>query len=449
MQINATPRKYQKKGVKKIVKKFKGKALLADDMGLGKSLQSIMTIAKLNTKTIICCPAPLKYNWVSELAKFCPGVQPYVCSGRKTPNTKVKADILICNYEIVQYWKKYLIGLGVNFIICDESHFVKSRKALRTKAVISIANKCRYKLLLSGTPIENKPAELFTQLQIIDKTMFPSWTLFIKRYNGAYMDRFGWKLATATNTNELHNKLKELCMVRRRKQDVLKELPEKVRQVIPVEISNRAEYDAAKKDIIAWIRRNTKLNVKKVKKAKQMAELDKLKYLSAKGKINQCVDWINERSQAQKLVVFCYHVDVINEVYKKLNNCVLVDSSKSSLERQHLVDKFQEDDSVRVFLTTVKVGGTGLTLTASSTTVFLQQDWNASKHNQAEDRVHRIGQTADMCHAIYFVAKDTIEEKIINLIDAKRKDASAIIDGEKVDDSELLTELLDEMAKED
>lgn len=444
-ELLATPKKYQAKGVKKILKKFKGRALLADDMGLGKSLQAIMVMIKLKQKVVITCPASLKYNWVDELLKFLPSETPFICSGQKPQRELIKANIIICNYEILNHWKKCIKDSGVNLFIADESQCLKNGKAIRTKAAQYLCDNVDYRLLLSGTPIENNPAELFSQLKMIDKSLFPSYILFIKRYNGARKSMFGWQLHTATNTKELHKILKTNCMVRRKKCDVLKELPAKVRQVINVDIANRKEYDDAEKNIIKWIRRNTDLNIKKAKKNKELAKLDKLKYIAAKGKLKVFCEWVNNQSPKEKLIVFCYNKKIVEAMALKLNDCVLVDSSKSSEERQVLVQRFQNDDSIRVFLTTIRVGGTGLTLTAASTTVFFQLDWNASRHDQAEDRVHRIGQTASSCNAIYFIARNTIEEKIIKLIDARRKSTSAIIDGEEVSKDELLTELMKEL----
>jgi SWI/SNF-related matrix-associated actin-dependent regulator 1 of chromatin subfamily A len=450
MSIKADLRNYQRKGVNSILKKYNGKALLADDMGLGKTLQSIVVLNRLSKEiALIVCPAPLKYNWVDEFQKFLPNEKPYVCQGQKTPEKIPKgARVFICNYEILQHWRDWFLKKNVNIMILDESHYVKNHSSKRYKAAFAISKSCRYKILLTGTPIENRPAELWSQLQIIDRKMFPSWLLFVKRYNGARRNQYGWELKSATNVKELHRLLKEKCMIRRRKEDVLKELPEKVRTVIPIDIKNRKEYTFAEQNIIRWMKKNTDLDVAKSKKAQAIVKLDKLKYISGLGKIDEVCKWINETSQNKKLVVFCYHKDVLAALAKKINNYVLLSAEvKTGMPRQELVHKFQEDESVRVFLTTIKVGGTGLTLTASATTVFVQQDWNPSMHNQAEDRVHRIGQEADSVTAIYFVAKDTVEEKIINLIDAKRQDVTSIIDGQEVKESELLTELMESMLK--
>jgi len=275
--LKANLRKYQRKGVNTMLKKFNGRALLADDMGLGKTLQAITIISKMPDKmTLIVCPSPLKYNWVDEFKKFLPSVKPYVCKGQTPPpKSKIKNNIFICNYEIIQYWKDFFLKKKIDILFCDEGHYVKSKTAKRTKAVWSISNKCDMRFVLTGTPIENKPAELWSHLKIIDKDLFPSWLLFVKRYNGARRNQWGWQLNKATNVEELHGILKDKCMVRRKKEEVLKELPKKVRKVIPVDIENRKEYDKAETNIINWLKENTKLNIDKAKKAQAIIKLDK------------------------------------------------------------------------------------------------------------------------------------------------------------------------------
>lgn len=454
-EMTADLRSYQRKGVNTMLNRFNGNALCADDMGLGKTLQSIAIFDRLRRERpelvlLVACPSSLKYNWRDEFRKFMPGQDVYICASQSPPAFKQlgKVSVFICNYEILQFWRDTLIKVGVDLFILDESHFVKSRSTKRFKAAFAISKTCEYRICLTGTPIENQPEELWSQMQIIDRTLFPSWLLFAKRYNGAKKSRWGWELKRATNTQELNEILLKSCMVRRKKTEVLKELPEKMRQVISVEIDNREEYKEAEDDIISWMRKNTELNLEKTKKALALAKMEKLKLISGLGKIAQVSAWINEESSNRKLVVFCHHVQVLEELKKKLKNCIVMDSSTKGEERQRIANVFQTDDKVRVFLTTIRIGGTGLNLYAAATTVFIQQDWNPAKLFQAEDRVLRIGQTAKEVNAIYFVAEKTIEEKIIKLIDLKQQNSKSIIDGEDVVGSELFTQLLDEFVSE-
>lgn len=443
-------KKFQRKTVQKVLRQFDKKSLLALDMGLGKTIIGLSLIQEIGEKTLIVCPASLKYNWAAEIEKFWPDITPYICNGRTPPKTLLsKAQIFVCNYEILQYWKLFFIYSRVKIFIADESHFLKEKSAKRTKAAMQIAEVCEARILLTGTPIENKPIEIWSQLAIINKAFFPSWLLFAKKFNGAIKNNFGWQMTRATNTKELNKFLVDRCMIRMKKEDVLKDLPPIVRQVIPVEINNRAEYRKAEKDIIAWIRKNNtnKLDLEKTKRAEAQVKLDKLKLISARGKIAQVVDWVNENSPNFKIVLFCYHRDILHELHTKVKDHVYVPSEVSGIDRQNAVKRFQNDENCRVFLTTIRVGNAGFTLTASHTTVFIQQDWNPSKHRQAEARVHRIGQTAESVDAIYFIARQTVEERIIRLIDTKDIDSTAVIDGKEVEENSLLTDLLKQLSQ--
>lgn len=443
-------KRHQRQTVQRTLRRFDGKALLALDMGLGKTVISLSIMQQLEAKTLIICPASLKYNWVAEFEKFLPDASPYICNGRTPPkSTLSKVDVFICNYEILQYWKGFFLECGLKLMVADESHYIKEKTAKRTKAAMLLANYIPYKVLLTGTPIENKPVELWSQLAIINKTFFPSWLLFAKKFNGAIRDNYGWRMTRATNTKELHDFLTQKCMIRMRKEDVL-DLPPIVRQVIPLQIKNRKEYEAAEDDIIAWLRRSaSKLDLEKTRKAQAQVKLDKLKLIAAKGKLAEVIDWVNENSPNFKIVLFCYHREILFELHEKIRNHVFVPSEVRGVDRQNAVKKFQTDENCRVFLTTIRVGNAGFNLTASNTTVFVQEDWSASKHDQAEARVHRMGQEASSVNAIYFFAKDTIEERLIRLIDTKRVDCMAVIDGKEVEENSLLTDILKDLIKKE
>ncbi len=443
-RIKADLRRYQRTGVNKMIKQYNGCALNADDMGLGKTLQSIALISRFpGMLSVVVVPNFVKYNWVDEFKKFLPDEELYICVGQKPKSLKGFKGTAIINYDILNHWKDSFISAGVNILICDESHFLKN-KSKRTKAAIKISKKCDIKIILTGTPVEKNPADLYWQLQIIRPDLFTSYTKFIKRYNSAIKTaRFGWQMGRAVNMRELNKVLVKECMVRRLKEEVLKELPEKIRQVIPIEIDNRKEYKAAELNIISWIKKNTNLNVDKAKKNEQLAKLDKLKLISALGKLKQVADWINNESQVTKLVVFCFHKRVLAELAKLVKNGVQINSDQKGQERKLIQNRFNTDKKTRVCLTTIRVGGTGLNFQhGSSTTVFIQLDWNSARHDQAEDRVYRIGQEADSVRAIYFIAKDTIEEKIMNQIDLTRQIAGKAIDGVDANADSLLSKLL-------
>lgn len=441
-------RRYQIEGVNKIIKRFNCRAILADDMGLGKSLQAIEVLKRTKRfPAIICCPSFLKFNWIDELNKFYPDARVFVCQGQTAQMPKKLFDIFVVNYDILQFWVDAFLAAKVGFLVFDESHFVKNKDAKRTKAALKLSQRTDGVLLMSGTPIENKPVEIFYQVALLDNTIFPNWLKFAKHFNSCRRTMYGWQMGKAKNTEELNQTLLTRCMIRRRKEDVLTELPPIIRRVIPVEINNREEYEQAQADIIKWLAQNTDLNVQKAKKVEAQIKLDKLKLISAIGKLDQVADWIMSEAENQKLVVFCHHKKILAELNKRLKNHILMSAEIGAEQRQGLVNLFQTDPEKRIVLTTMRVGGTGLTLTASNTTVFVQLGWNPSLHDQCEARVHRIGQKADSVNAIYFIARNTVEEKILELIDGKRDDIKRVIDGEEAADGEILSKILQDLGK--
>lgn len=441
-------RRYQIAGVNQIIKKFDCRALLADDMGLGKSLQAITVLRRVKQfPAVVCVPAFLKYNWIAELTKFAPELTVYVCQGQTAKLPKKQFQIYVINYDILQFWVNEFLKIKAQFLVFDESHFLKNKAAKRTKAALKLSQRTQRVLLMTGTPIENKPVEIFFQISLIDPGIFPNWLKFAKRYNSCRRTMYGWQMGKAKNTRELNEILLSRCMIRRKKEDVLTELPPIVRQVIPIDLDNWKEYREAEADIIEWVAKNTDLNVQKAKKVEAQLKLDKLKYISALGKLDQITAWLEEESQNQKLVVFCHHKKILAELNSRLKNHILFSAEVNTNERQGLVDLFQTDPTKRIFLTTMRVGGTGLTLTASNTTVFVQLGWNPGLHDQCEARVHRIGQEADSVNAIYFIARNTVEDKILGLIDGKRSDIRRVVDGEDVEQNEILSNLLESFRK--
>ena len=267
--------KYQKVGVKKIIR-FRGRVLLADEMGLGKTLEAL-TYLRLRPRTLpalVVCPASAKYVWKGETKKHTK-FSGKILSGR-TPRRFKPKDITIINYDVLFHWKKTLLKCGFKTLILDECQYIKSWKAKRTKAAISLGRKIPHILALSGTPITNRPKELYTTLHLIIPKQFPSFVPYAFRYCNRRMLPWGWDDTGASHLDELHKKLKKSCMIRRTKQQVLKELPDKRRMVLPLPITRPAEYKKAEKDFLGWLANKS---VDKAVKAHKAIELVKLGYL--------------------------------------------------------------------------------------------------------------------------------------------------------------------------
>ncbi len=436
-------RKFQQEGLN-FLESRNGNALLADEMGLGKTIQALAYLAyhpELRP-AIVITPASVKYNWSREVEE-CMSEDVTVVSGSpKKGATYYLHGIVVINYDILDKWKKVLKKPKV--VIFDECHYIKNSKSGRTVASKFIAKKSAHKILLSGTPIINRPIEFYEALKIIDKKLFPSYWEFSQRFCSIKFNGFGWDRGGEANMNKFHKILTSTVMLRRLKKDVLKELPEKVRSVIPVEITNKTEYLKAQKDIKHWLLDNGM----SVDNTQATNKIEKLKQISLKGKMKQCFQWIDDfLFTGEKLVVFCIHhktVDMLKEKYKK--QCVVIDGRTAVKKRVPLIKKFATKDKIRLIVANLEAGGTGLDGMQGlcSNTVHIELDW--VPHDQAEDRVHRMGQK-DSVTAWYLIANNTIENDIIKLQDRKRKVMSQILDGKKVKDFELLGELLKSIVK--
>jgi SWI/SNF-related matrix-associated actin-dependent regulator 1 of chromatin subfamily A len=473
---------YQLDGVQYIEDK-NGRALIADDMGLGKTAQALAW-AQLHPEhrpLIIVVPASLKLNWEREIRSWTTfGNNTQIVEGRYSPSNKLRAqkDVVIINYDILtntyiyadgnfcwiklrkevavtksRYvyepytgWVDHLVDIKPQLLITDESQYWKNNDAGRTVAVKALAKATPYFIPLSGTPLENRPEELFNVINAVNDKIFPHYFHYCKRYCGAVHTGFGWDFSGASNIPELHAKLTASIMIRRKKCDVLKDLPPKVRSVVPVEINNRREYASAEANFIEWVHSEygeEKANT--ARNAEALVRIEGLKQLATKGKLDVCVTWIRDfLASGEKLVVFCTHQNVVDRLMKEFSGCaVRIDGTvPPGPKRQAAVDAFQNNPKITLLAGNLIAAGVGLTLTAASNTCTIELAAKPGLHFQAEDRVHRIGQTAESVNAWYLVAVDTIENDIMALLDAKHKVLAQVLDGEEVESTSLLTDLL-------
>ncbi len=253
--LNGTLREYQKAGVEFVVKFAKNRAYIGDEMGLGKTITAIATIHYNRThsdkpyKVLVVAPASLLLNWKRELAKWLPNLKTNALTSGKQ-KIDVNADVNIVSYGLLNKVVEQMKNENITFtqLIVDEAHYVKNKKAQRTKYVKFIAEKAPHLLFLSGTPITKKPIDLFAQLEIIgvagDRTKpFGDYYYFAVRYCGGQQGRFGFEANGATNINELNQKLRSTIYLRRDKEQVLQELPDKQRQYIYIEIPDETKKE--------------------------------------------------------------------------------------------------------------------------------------------------------------------------------------------------------------
>jgi superfamily II DNA or RNA helicase len=434
---------FQKEGVQ-FIEARRGRALIADEMGLGKTIQALAWL-QLHPEfrpAIVVAPASLKLNWAKEALKWLTPCNVQVLSGT-SPGT-IYGDILIVNYDVVAAWLDVLQGLKPSVLIMDEIHYIKNTTAIRTKAVKALAKGIPHIIGLSGTPIVNRPVEAFNAIKIINPNAIGSFWQYTQRYCGAKRNGFGWDFSGATNTEELHEKLTQTIMIRRKKSEVLAQLPEKVRTILPLELSNVQEYNKAEGDFIGWVTATKgEEAAKKTAGAEVLTQIEVLKQLAVKGKLNQAISWIQNFLEVDgKLVVFAVHKFVIDALMEAFSGKVVkIDGSVSQQDRDAAVTEFQTNPAIRLFVGNIKAAGVGLTLTAASNVAIMELPWTPGELVQAEDRCHRIGQkNAVIIH--YLLAAGTIEERIARLIDGKRRILDMVLDGEQTEESSLLTELM-------
>jgi len=432
---------------------FGGRVLLAADMGLGKTAMALWFLERDKSKrlpAVIVCPASVKYVWEYE-AQQTIGIRPDVAEGRKPPRGgwSDNNDIIVINYDILPWWLIHLKQRRARTVIIDECQFTMNPRAKRTKAVRELCKGVKHVLALSGTPLLNRPIELFPVLKLICPSKFSARGAFAHRYCKPKWTPWGWQFNGADNVEELHEKLRDSCMVRRRKVDVLPDLPEKLRRVIPLPLSSDSEYQLASKDFLNWLRRRDPSAAQRASKAEELSRIGYLLRLCARLKLLSAVEWINDwlYQTDEKLVVFARHAKMVEALKRRCKvESVVVDGSVTGRLRKAVVDKFQEDKRTRLFIGNIHAAGVGITLTASSTVVFTEMAWRPADHTQAEDRCHRIG-TKQTVWCYYLVARDTIEQRLCEVIQKKQSVISNILDGKDVGDLDVFDQLLKEMKK--
>ena len=406
---------YQRAGVEAIVKAL-GRILLGDEMGLGKTVQAIAYMS-LNPgiKTLVVCPAYLKTTWVDEIYKWYP-METTVLSGSK-PSKPDPAQVYIINYDILKFWYPVLSKMGFELIIADECHMVKNRNAQRSEAFYKLAKKTDKVIGLTGTPIDNKPYDIFGFLNMLDSQEWSSEFDFKQTYMEARHNGYGWQYGRARNTEQFFEKAQPY-MIRRLKSEVLTELPSQTLTRVKVGFENLKAYNA---------------EVYETKDDIAIAALAKLRAITGRQKIKSGIKFIkNTIDQGEKIVVGTIHRETAQAIKEALGDkAVLVLGGMSSKKRDEAKELFMSDDSVMVYVGTIQASMMGLTLTAASKMLVIEYPWKAAELNQFFARIHRIGQ--DNAVNIYTLEiEESIDSYMIDLISTKQTDADMMIDGELV-----------------
>jgi SWI/SNF-related matrix-associated actin-dependent regulator 1 of chromatin subfamily A len=438
---------YQKEGVQ-FVDSRNGRALIADEMGLGKTIQALAYL-QLHSEirpALIVCPASLKLNWAKEIVEtMTVKTRTQILEGRSTH--KIHGEIVIINYDLLPYWLEALKLAKFEIIIADECHYFKSSSAKRTKAIKLLAKGVPHFIALSGTPIVNRPIEIYNALSIINSKSIPGFWDYAKRYCGAKNNGFGWDFTGATNTEELHKILTESVMIRRKKADVLKDLPNKMYSFVPMTLDNWEEYGRIEDDVISYLREaKGDKAADSASNAEIITQIEYLKQAAVKGKLKAVLEWVEDFLESgEKLVMFATHSFVINALMERFATVsVKIDGSMNSTRKQEAVNAFQTLPSIKLIVANIQAGGVGHTLTAASNVGFIEYPWTPGELKQAEDRLHRITQKYTV-NVHFLMVLGTIEEKIAILLDKKTKVLDAVLDGKETKQDSLLYELMNSL----
>ena len=433
LPIKANLRPYQRQGIARALQLKR--LIIGDEQGLGKTLQSISTIVGGGKETLPClviCPATVKENWKREIEQFS-NLRAMILTDavRSTWEQYWKVgmiDVFITNYESLKKFFVLSMPAKSNLkksadikmkpavdlfkaVIIDESHRCKDPSTLQTKLALRVCHGKEWVMLLTGTPVKNKPIELYPQLAIMGRLV---------DFGGrkAYVDRYCQGGRGAGNLKELNYLLNERCFFRREKRDVAKDLPDKQRQKIICEISTREEYGTAFANFKMFLRNSglTKGEIDRKMRAEALVQMNVLRQISARGKLAEVREFAQEVLDAgEKLILFCNLKEIVRSLKEMFPDAVTITGSDSTEARQQHIDSFQNDPKCQLIICNIQAAGVGITLTASSRVAFVEYPWTYADAVQCEDRAHRIGQKNNvMC--TYFLGQNTIDEKLFDII---------------------------------
>ena len=455
--LKVQPYPYQLQGIARglQLKRF----INGDDMGLGKSLESIATINKADAfPCLVICPNVVKINWQREWHKFTDKKAMVLTDSVRDSwpffwQTGMN-QVFIVNYESL---RKYFVRRitkaekwtlkDVEFhntiklfksVIIDESHKVKSTATQQTKFCKGIASGKEYIILLTGTPVVNKPKDLVAQLGIMDRMIdMGGWKGFMLRYCSGPNQ--------ASNLKELNYRLWKHCFFRREKSKVLTQLPDKVRQIVSCEITNRKEYMDAERDLIDYLKRYKEADDEKIQKSLKgevMVRIGILKDITARGKLKEVIDFVKDfRENGKKIILFCNLHEIVDRLMIAFPSAVCVTGRQNMQEKQASVDAFQKNPKTDVIICSIKAASAGITLTAASDVAFIELPWTYADCDQAESRAHRIGQK-DSVNCYYLLGRRTIDQKLYRIIEEKKHISNAVLGAE----DNIQTNIVDMMA---
>ncbi|XP_068102030.1 DNA annealing helicase and endonuclease ZRANB3 [Hyperolius riggenbachi] len=452
---------FQKEGVLFALRR-EGRCMIADEMGLGKTLQAICIAYFYQDEwpLLIVVPSSLKYPWIEELEKWIPELGPEditVIENKTDVGRIATCKVTVLGYGLLTLDATTLTSAlykqHFRVVLVDESHYMKSRNASRSKLLQPIVQKATRALLLTGTPALGRPEELYMQIEALYPKRFGTWTEYAKKYCDAHVRYFGnrtqWDYRGASNLDDLHQRLSSI-MIRRLKNQVLTQLPPKIRQRIPFDLPKdlAKEMNASFAEWEKLIRHPESMASDSSNPFIQVmgliTRMFKQTALAKAGAVKDYVKMMLENDNV-KFLVFAHHLSMLQActeaAIENKARYIRIDGSVPSAERIHLVHQFQSDPDTRVAILSIQAAGQGLTFTAATHVVFAELYWDPGHIKQAEDRAHRIGQTSSV-HIHYLIAKGTLDTLMWGMLNRKANVTGSTLNGKKekihaeVDDEE-------------
>lgn len=449
---------FQKEGIAFGAEK-KGRILLADEMGVGKSIQAIgiSLLYKEDWPVLIICPSSLKYVWRDEILKWIPDINDNKMNIQilKTGKDEFKFGLhfYIMSYDLSTKLEDRIINKNFKFIIADEAHYLKSTDAKRTKCLLPIIQKSKRILLLTGTPILSRPVELYPLLQMLRPDLFHNFKIFGNRYCNPKVTFYGTDWTGSSCAKELNYILNNI-MIRRLKKDVMTQLPPKKRQKVEIQtdpkiIKQICAINFSSEEIFqklgelnsANIYSNDGLIKYQINEEGDIEDkgehilnvFNKVYMLSAEAKVQGVKEYIHYLIDNKcKFLIFAHHqimLDAIEEEVKKLKvDYIRIDGKVKVDKRQENVNKFQNDETCLVAILSITACYTGITLTKASTVVFSELHMTPAVMIQAEDRAHRIGQEHECVNIHYLYGPSTLDEVLFKMLNQKQNIFSNTLD---------------------
>lgn len=434
------------------VEKLKGwdyRGLVGNEVGLGKTATALHCKKETGGLCIVVCPANLKRNWKREAWRFF-RIHADILEGRTPVKLKRyrRTEMLIINFEILETWVPYLRDLKPKMIIIDEAQRIVGLHTKQSKQTTRLCSGVPHVLELTGTPIVNNHWDLYPLLHILDPERFDSGFSFGMEFCVPAEANGKLVFSGAIGGKKLHRILTKDYLIRRTKEEVLKDLPPLTRTILPLDIP-RKEYDKAHDDFLRWLSSYDIAAADRASRNERLTKFGYLKRLAVREKLPICLGWIDDflKDTDGKLIVGALSrnkwPNTIQVLEARYSNSVSVHGGKTPLQKQSAVDQFQKDDKTRLIFLQLKSGGTGLNLQGRKRSMcLLELPWHPADVGQFVGRGHRIG-TTDPVQCWFLLAANTIEEKICKIIQRKSKICDNTIDGKPITANSL--NLMDEL----